>query len=268
MAPPGHSSVGAARSRPARPRSRVRVGSRPRTGEPPPAHPGRPDHVRMRPEDEPRGEIGRVVIVRLTAERHREHPDRRRSGRPPCRLERADRVVEPERSGPVERPKPKPIERRQHGALVVDQRPPRHLRVRASPHDREDRGVRAAGNVRPEPDRQPRPQIARQAASRPPRGTGSRPDSGRRASRCRSGDRALGRSGGWHGRGPSATPGRRLGRRCRHSRGRPGRAGGPRRSRTGPPPGGSATRRRSIGQRRRFAEHPAVQEIAKRGVTA
>ena len=42
------------------------------------ADPGRADHVGMRPEDEPRGEIGRVVVGRLAGRAARRTPGRRR----------------------------------------------------------------------------------------------------------------------------------------------------------------------------------------------
>ena len=81
-----------------------------------------------------------------------------------ARLERADVGIQPERARTVERPQPEPGERPQGVGLVTGQRSPRHLGVRADPHDREDRGIRTARHVRPEPDRQARPRAGRTAA--------------------------------------------------------------------------------------------------------
>ena len=94
--------------------ARARSSAR-RPGQPAPAHPGRADHVGMRPEDQPRGEIGWVVVGRLAVERrHVRRVDGDEVGLL-AGLERTDDLVEPERSRAVERPQPQPVERRESG---------------------------------------------------------------------------------------------------------------------------------------------------------
>ncbi len=68
-------------------------------------------------------------------------------------------VAEAERLGPTERAEPQPLERRQHPARLDAGHAAGVLHVEPDPHRREDRQVRTAGHVRPEPERDARVQV-------------------------------------------------------------------------------------------------------------
>ena len=127
-----------------------------------PPDPGAADHVGVRPEDEPRREVGRVFVDRLALEGRHERGIHDDQVGLLAGLERTDDVAEAERPRALQRPHPEPVEGVERRALVADQRTTSHLRVGSGPHDREDRGVGAARHIRPEPDREAGLEVARE----------------------------------------------------------------------------------------------------------
>ena len=99
-----------------------------RAGETPTADPRRPDHVRMGPEDEPAGEVRRVGVVDTGEWRRQRRVDRDQVGLL-ADFDRTDLVAEPERSRPVERPQPEPVE-------GIEDRRPRRRPSSAAPSGR------------------------------------------------------------------------------------------------------------------------------------
>ena len=208
----------------------------------------------MRSEDEPAGDVGRIRVDRLVRRRPEIRVAERR--REPgvdgdevgllAGLERADPVVEPERPRPGQGAHPKPVERSEgRGSPRRASDPQGVLGVGPDPHDREDRRIRPAGDVRAEAD--PEAGLAGSGARGmiPEARKRFEAGNGRPARRSRRAAPARGPRGGRHGPGSSVGRGRRRGRRRRRSRAPPGRGGPPRRSRPGPRRGGSATRPRS-----------------------
>ena len=237
--------------------------------EAPPADPRALDHVGVRPEDEPAHEVTRVVVGRGTRKGGGERwVDGDQVGLL-ARLERPDRRVQAECLRARQRPHPQPVERVEDRALLARERAAGHQRIRADTHDREDRGLRPAGDVRPEPDREAGLEVPRErhhaGTDEQVRGRAM----GDPRPRLDAAARAPDPTGGWRGPARSAARARRHGRRRPRSRVPRGRAA----ATSAISPGSSETcvchqvpvSRASVADSRSIsAEH----ETANRGVTA